>query len=90
MDPTQLYVPRGVRDETIGVDVDTGDVAPSVLAAVRQHRTQLGGFQGWSEDEQLRAMSREHGLIAWPGWQPGDPVINDVFDGLDDRGPSVR
>jgi LmbE family N-acetylglucosaminyl deacetylase len=90
MDPTQLYVPRGVPDEMIGVDVDTSDVAPSVLAAVREHRTQQGGFQDWSEEEQLRAMSRERGLIAWPQRQAGDPIIRDVFAGLDDPDPTVR
>jgi LmbE family N-acetylglucosaminyl deacetylase len=90
MDPTRLYVPRGVPDEAIGVDVDTSDVAPSVLAAVREHRTQQGAFQDWSEEEQLRAMSRERGLVAWPRRQPGDPVIRGVFDGLDDPDPSVR
>jgi LmbE family N-acetylglucosaminyl deacetylase len=90
MDPTQLYVPRGVPDVMIGVDVDTTDVAPSVLAAVREHRTQQGGFQAWSEEEQLRAMSRERGLVAWPPRQPGDPVVRDVFDGLDDPDPAVR
>jgi LmbE family N-acetylglucosaminyl deacetylase len=90
MDPTQLYVPRGVPDETIGVDVDTSDVAPRVLAALREHRTQQGGLQDWSEEQQLEAVSHERSVIAWPGQQRGDAVVRDVFEGLEGRGRSVR
>ena len=83
-DPTQLYQPRGVPDGTIGLAVDTSSVASRVVRALREHRTQAGDIQEqMSEDEQLQAVSREHGVIAWPPPQPGDPVLSDVFDGLD-------
>lgn len=83
MDPTRLYVPRGVPDEAIGLDVDTSRVAARVLEALREHRTQQGELQEWSEERQLAAFSRERGLIAWPTWRPGDMVLGDVFEGLD-------
>jgi LmbE family N-acetylglucosaminyl deacetylase len=89
MDPTRLYVPRGVPDQTIGVDVDTSDVAQRILAALREHRTQEGGLQDWSEEQQLEAVSHERGVIAWPE-QRGEAVVRDVFEGLEGRGRPVR
>ena len=90
MDPTQLYVPRGVPDQTIDVDVDTSDVAPRVLAALREHRTQQGGLQDWSEEQQLEAVSHERGVIAWPEQRRDMAVVRDVFDGLEGQGRPVR
>jgi LmbE family N-acetylglucosaminyl deacetylase len=85
MDPTQLYHPRGVPDGTIGVRVDTSSVAPRVLAALREHRTQAGELLEQPEEDQLAMMSQEHAVIAWPTPAPGDPgsVLADVFEGLD-------
>jgi hypothetical protein len=84
MDPTQLYQPRGVPDDTIGLDVDTSSVAARVVQALREHRTQAADLQDrLSDPEQLEAVSGERGVIAWPPRGPGDPVLRDVFDGLD-------
>jgi LmbE family N-acetylglucosaminyl deacetylase len=84
IDPSQLYQPRGVPDETLGLDVDTSGVASRVVEALREHRTQAADLEErFSDDEQLQVASRERGLIAWPSWQPGDPVVSDVFEGLD-------
>jgi LmbE family N-acetylglucosaminyl deacetylase len=83
-DPTQLYQPRGVPDEALGLDVDTRSVASRVVEAIREHRTQAADLEErLSDDEQLQAASREHGLIAWRPWKPGDPVLRDAFEGLD-------
>ena len=83
MDPTQMYQPRGVPDDSIGIEVDTSSVALRVVEALREHRTQAGDLDDrMSEDDQLEAMSSERGVIAWPSWEPGDPVLRDVFDGL--------
>ncbi len=87
MDPTQLYQPRGVPDDAIGIDVDTSTVAARVVEALREHRTQAGDLDGMSEEEQLEAMSGERGVIAWPPREPGDPVLHDVFAGLDQALP---
>jgi hypothetical protein len=35
------------------------------------------------EDRRIESIRRERGVIAWPLWRPGDPVITDVFEGLD-------
>jgi LmbE family N-acetylglucosaminyl deacetylase len=83
MDPAELYQPRGVPDETIGVIVDTSSVATRVLAALEEHRTQAGDMQDLSQEDRLLMFSREHGVIAWPAWTPGDPVLTDVLEGLD-------
>ncbi len=87
IDPTQLYQPRGVPDETLGIRIDTSTVAPRVVEALHEHRTQASDIQESSEEDQLQMMSREHGVIAWPEWMPGDPVLGDVFEGLDGPTP---
>jgi LmbE family N-acetylglucosaminyl deacetylase len=83
MDPTQLYHPRGVPDDSIGLMVDTSSVARRVVAALEEHRTQANDIQEMSEDERLLMVSREHGIVTWPAWERGDPVLRDVFEGLD-------
>ncbi len=84
LDPTQLYQPRGIPDSTVGLAVDTSAVASLVMQALREHRTQAGDIQEqMSEEEQIQALSREHGVIDWPPPVPGAPVLRDVFEGLD-------
>lgn len=78
----RLYDPHGVPDETIGFVVDCTSVAPRVLAALREHRTQSSGFEERPEEQQLAAIAMERGVIAWPHWSPGGPVITDVFESL--------
>jgi LmbE family N-acetylglucosaminyl deacetylase len=85
MDSSQLYVPGGVPDETVDLEVDTSSVADRVLAAVAEHRTQAGGTEDWTEEQMRDAMSHEHGIVAWPPRPPGSPVLTDVFEGLDDQ-----
>jgi LmbE family N-acetylglucosaminyl deacetylase len=88
MDPAQMYHPRGVPDETIGLHVDTSSVAARVVEALREHRTQAGDLEDrFSEDDQLEAVSGERGVIAWPPRAPGDPVLRDAFAGLDGSVP---
>ena len=82
-DPTELYQPRGVPDETLGLDVDTSAVAQRVVDALGEHRTQAADMEDFSDEERLQVVSRERGLIAWPPWEPGDPVVHDAFEGLD-------
>jgi LmbE family N-acetylglucosaminyl deacetylase len=81
-DPTELYQPRGVPDSRIGVRVDTSAVAPRVFAALREHATQANDWNELTEDEQVRALSSEHGVVAWPPREPGAPVLGSVFEGL--------
>jgi LmbE family N-acetylglucosaminyl deacetylase len=81
MDPTQMYNPRGVPDETIGVEVDCSSVVDRTRAALLEHRTQAGDFQDLSDDEQRALLGSEHHVIAWPPRAPDDPVLADVFEG---------
>jgi LmbE family N-acetylglucosaminyl deacetylase len=80
-DPNRVYDPHGVPDDWIGMKVDCRSVAPRVLAALREHRTQADDFVDLSEASQLEAMAFEHAVVAWPTWRPGDPVVTDVFGG---------
>ncbi|MEO8477252.1 MAG: PIG-L family deacetylase [Actinomycetota bacterium] len=82
IDPTQLYQPRGVPDETIGVRVDCSSVVDRKLAALAEHATQAGEMGDMGEEERRMALARESHVIAWPERPPGDPVSVDVFDGL--------
>lgn len=81
MDPTKMFNPRGVPDDTIGVEVDCSSVVERKRAALLEHRTQLTDIQGWSEDEQRAVLGSEHHVVAWPPRAPGDPVLTDVFGG---------
>ena len=78
-DPDRVYDPHGVADGTIGMTVDCRSVAPRVLAALREHRTQAEDFADLSEMSQLEALAFEHAVVAWPAWGPGDPLVTDVF-----------
>lgn len=80
IDPTQPFQPRGVPDETIGVEVDCSDVVDRKRAAIAEHRTQANDIPEDLEDEVFRF---EHHVIAWPERPPGSPVLCDVFEGLD-------
>lgn len=83
-DPERMYHPRGVPDATIGLEVDLPDeIVDHVLASLREHRTQAGDLDDMPEDMRRESVRSERGIVAWPPWQPGDPVLTDLFDGLD-------
>jgi LmbE family N-acetylglucosaminyl deacetylase len=83
MDPSEMFRPRGVPDDTIGVEVDCSSVVERKLAALLEHRTQAGELQDWSEEQERAALAWEHHVVAWPPRTPDGPVLRDVFDGLD-------
>ncbi len=85
MDPTQLYQPRGVPDDELGVLIDCRTVVDRKLAALEEHRTQSGGMQDMSKEERRTALSFESHVIAWPEHGPGATPLTDVFEGLDER-----
>jgi N-acetyl-1-D-myo-inositol-2-amino-2-deoxy-alpha-D-glucopyranoside deacetylase len=82
MDPTQLYQPRGVPDEEVGVLIDCTPVVDRKLAALEEHRTQAGDMEDMQEEERRMALAAESHVIAWPERGPEDPVLTDVFQGL--------
>lgn len=83
-DPTRMYHPRGVPDATIGFEAEFDlAIARRVVASLREHLTQAGDLDTMPEDRRIESVRRERGVIAWPLWRPGDPVITDVFEGLD-------
>ena len=82
MDPTQVYNPRGVPDETIGVVVDCAAVVDRKLAALREHRTQAADVDAFGEADMREALARETHVIAWPEREGGSAPLGDVFEGL--------
>lgn len=80
IDSNQPFQPRGVPDETIGVEVDCSDVVDRKRAAIVEHRTQANDIPQDLEDEVFRYESH---VIAWPDRPHGSPVLRDVFEGLD-------
>ncbi len=80
--PEDPFMPRGVPDETIGVEVDSGSVWRTVYEALRSHRTQAEELEGFPEAALPEIFGREHFVVAWPPRAPGDPVLTDVFEGL--------
>jgi LmbE family N-acetylglucosaminyl deacetylase len=83
-DPTKVFDPRGVPDDTIGLVVDTSAVAQRVVAALREHKTQANDMAAeMTEDDLMQIASSEHAVLAWPVREPGGPMLHDVFEGLD-------
>jgi len=85
MDPTQMYQPRGVPDEQVGVRVDCTGVAMRKLAAVREHVTQRqqAAERIGNEAQELQALAFETHVVAWPSTDPDAMVMTDVFEGLE-------
>ncbi len=81
IDPTQMYQPRGVPDETIAVVVDTSSVWRRKHAALLEHRTQASDMQ-FPGDLVERMLSSEFFVQAWPEREPGAPALADVFEAL--------
>jgi LmbE family N-acetylglucosaminyl deacetylase len=82
MDPTQLYQPRGVPDEAVGVLVDCTSVVDRKLAALQEHLTQAGDMEDMKEEERRMALASESHVIAWPERATGTAALTDVFGGL--------
>jgi LmbE family N-acetylglucosaminyl deacetylase len=82
IDPTQPFQPRGVPDATIGVVVDCIEVVQRKAAALREHRTQADAAS-FPEDLVDDILRYETFVVAWPPREPGEPVLTDVFHGLD-------
>ena len=84
-DPSAVYHVRGVPDEQIGVVVDTSAVADRVVRGLMEHRIKghviAGGIDG--ADRWSRIVARENLVLAWPPREAGDPVLTDIFEGLD-------
>ena len=84
-EPTKIYHLRGTPDELFGIRTDSRPFADRALAAIKEHRSQrqvIFDPEG-TDEEWMKVMGRETWVIAWPRWEPGDPVLDDIFVGLD-------
>ena len=82
-DASVPYHIRGIPDETIGITVDTRQVAELAVAAIRAHRSQWSPLQMDVSDEVLaKSLRREDWVIAWPSLSQGGPVLTDILEGI--------
>lgn len=82
-EPSSVFHLRGVPDAEIGVEIDTTTVAPSIRAAMREHRTQRADMDppDVPEERKLKSVSRETEVLVWPPEALGR-VLTDVFEDL--------
>ena len=84
IDPTRMYMPRGVPDERIGVHVDCTPVVDRKIAAFLRARHAGGrppGHRVGGRSTEGVHVRDPRDRVAAPG--EGDPVLADVFEGLD-------
>ena len=82
IDPTQLYQPRGVPDDTIGVDVDCAPRRRPQARGAARAPDPGGRRRRLHEDGMRDALARETHVIARPGGAGGGAPLADVFEGL--------
>ncbi|WP_235781406.1 PIG-L deacetylase family protein [Sinomonas notoginsengisoli] len=84
-DPSQVYHFRGIPDELVDIRVDTSSVAERVVAGLSEHRSQrLSLFEHpLARAAWLSATSREYFVQAWPPRGRGEPLLTDIFEGLE-------
>src|SRR5207245_10916762 len=83
MDPTQMFQPRGVPDETIGVVVDCSTVVDRKRAALREHRTQANDMSNIPEEMEAEILGSEMHLSSSPARANVAPVLTDVASALE-------
>jgi hypothetical protein len=84
-DPTRMYHPRGTPDEEFGITVDNREFAALALAGIKEHRSQrhvIYDPEG-TDGQWMKMLCRETWVIAWPPREPGQPMLGDVFGGLE-------
>jgi LmbE family N-acetylglucosaminyl deacetylase len=84
-DPTQMYHMRGIPDEEIAVTVDVSAVTGRIVAGLREHKSQLHVMSDdpTNTEQWERRLRREWYAIAWPGREPDQAMLTDLFEGLD-------
>ena len=81
IDPTQIYQPRGVPDDTIAVEVDCSKVWRRKRAALDEHRTQAPDMQ-FPQNLMERVLSAETFVQAWPERERSAAILSDLFESL--------
>jgi len=78
-----LFNPTGVPDDEIAIRVDTRAVLDTKVAGVLAHRTQIGELERISADLRWLYFDEECFTQAWPRRATGDPVLADLFEGIE-------
>jgi LmbE family N-acetylglucosaminyl deacetylase len=74
--------PVGVPDETIAVDVDATEVYERKVAAISQHRSQIGELEHIPRDLRPLHLAHECFVQAWPPLERVERVATDLFEDL--------
>ena len=82
-DQDSFLNPVGVPDETIAVDVDVTDLYERKVAAISQHRSQIGELERLPRDLRPLHLAHECFVQAWPEREAGAVVRGDVFEDLE-------
>lgn len=84
-DPELTYHMRGVPDEQIAITVDCTTVTHRIVDGLREHRSQLHVMSDDPTDTEQwqRRVRREWYAVAWPERSPEEPMLSDLFEGLD-------
>jgi LmbE family N-acetylglucosaminyl deacetylase len=78
-----LFNPTGVPDSEIAVRVDTRSVFDTKMAGVLAHRTQIGELERIPVELRWLYFDEECFTQPWPPRSRDDPVLSDLFEGLD-------
>jgi LmbE family N-acetylglucosaminyl deacetylase len=86
-DPTRTYHLRGTPDDQIGAVSDNRHVVHRVLAAIKEHGSQRHVLydSDVSDEDWTWMLQREQWIIAWPPREPGQPLLQGMFAGLDEN-----
>jgi LmbE family N-acetylglucosaminyl deacetylase len=79
----QLFNPVGVPDRRIAARVDIQPVAARKLEGILAHRTQIGEWERIPEQLRWIHLDAECFVQAWPPRSPDEPVLGDLFDGVE-------
>ncbi|GIG29961.1 hypothetical protein [Cellulomonas marina] len=84
--PENVYHLRAVPDRCIGVHVRIDPVAHVVVAVLLEHRSQRLVLVPTEVDQATftRGLRPEWHTVVWPPRHEGEPLLADLFEGLDD------
>ena len=83
VDPEAPFMPRGVPDETLTVEVDCSAVFEGKFEALRAHRTQAEEIENFPADLRREVFGTEWFAQAWPPLESGGRPAASLFEGLD-------
>jgi LmbE family N-acetylglucosaminyl deacetylase len=81
VNPDAPFMPQGIPDDRIDVQIPMGDAIDRKIAGIEAHRTQ--NFHFIPEDLRRKLFVAESFVQAWPPREPGSPQLTSLFVGLE-------